>query len=153
MRVKNSIFFWVKFKNIINNRLRRFYLNTTYYNNKISKIGSKELVYKPNPSIINCIIKFKNKRNNINDFLLDTIWEGSFNNSNIQITWVEMGLRLQKKRSYHFSFVISNQIITFGGYNVEDDFLEIIEKFLQSSSPKEVEKATKVFFYLSNFAK
>ena len=76
MRVKNSIFFWVKFKNIINNRLRRFYLNTTYYNNKISKIGSKELVYKPNPSIINCIIKFKNKRNNINDFLLDTIWEG-----------------------------------------------------------------------------
>ena len=76
MRLKNSFFFWIKFKNIINNRLRRFYLNTSYYNNKISKIGSKELVYKPNPSIINCIIKFKNKRNKIDDFLLDTIWEG-----------------------------------------------------------------------------
>ena len=58
----------------------------------------------------------------------NTIWEGSFDKENNKITWVETGLRLQKKRSRHFSFVISNQIITFGGSDVDDDFVEIIEK-------------------------
>ena len=58
---------------------------------------------------------------------IDTIWEGSFDQLSNKISWVEMGLRLQKKRFRHFSFVISSQIIIFGGEIVGDDFVEIIE--------------------------
>ena len=75
---------------------------------------------------------------------LDTIWEGSFDKLN-KITWVEMGLRLQKKRSKHFSFVISNQIIIFGGYKVGDDFVEIIENNTLKQGPK-------VPFYLNTIS-
>ena len=67
---------------------------------------------------------------------LDTIWIGTFDVQENKISWVEMGLRLQKRRSGHFSFVISNQIIIFGGcgggfdsrtpYGVGEDFVEII---------------------------
>ena len=66
---------------------------------------------------------------------LDTISEGIFDKQNT-ISWVEMGLRMQKKRFYHFSFVISNQIITFGGSGVEDDFVEIIENNTLKQGPK-----------------
>ena len=68
--------------------------------------------------------------------ILDTIWEGSFDNLSNNITWVKTGLRLQKTRFKHFSFVISNQIITFGGRNVEDDFVEIIENNQLKQGPK-----------------
>ena len=67
---------------------------------------------------------------------LDTIWEGSFDRVSNEITWVEMGLRLQKKRFRHFSFVISNQIITFGGLGVNDDYVEIIENNGLKQGPK-----------------
>ena len=67
---------------------------------------------------------------------LDTIWEGSFDKLSNAITWVEMGLRLQKKRFAHFSFVISNQIITFGGLGVDDDFVEIIQNNTLKQGPK-----------------
>ena len=49
-------------------------------------------------------------------------------------------LRLQKKRSRHFSFVISHQIIIFGGCNGDDDeeedFVEIIEGSILKQGPK-----------------
>ena len=67
---------------------------------------------------------------------LDTIWEGSVEKENNKITWVEMGLRLQKKRYRHFSFVISNQIIIFGGYDVDDDFVEILQGNNLKQGPK-----------------
>ena len=47
-----------------------------------------------------------------------------------------MGLRLQKKRYHHFSFVISNKIIIFGGKYLDDDFVEIIENNTLKQGPK-----------------
>ena len=67
---------------------------------------------------------------------LDTIWEGSFDKPSNKISWVKMELGLQKKRTNHFSFVISNQIITFGGFNVDDDFVEIFENNKLKQGPK-----------------
>ena len=67
---------------------------------------------------------------------LDTIWEGSFDKLSNKINWVEIGLRLQKKRYLHFSFVISNQIITFGGVTFDDDFVEIVENNTLKQGPK-----------------
>ena len=48
-----------------------------------------------------------------------------------------MGLRLQKSRSCHFSFVISNQIIIFGGeFAGANDVVEIIEGNELKQGPK-----------------
>ena len=85
------------------------------------------------------LVTFNNKLFLIGGFdgsKLDTIWEGSFDKLSNEISWVEMGLRLQKKRSMHFSFVISNQIIIFGGSNVDDDFVEIIQNNKLKQGPK-----------------
>ena len=57
----------------------------------------------------------------------DKIWEGTLISNPFKIIWKELGFRLQKKRKGHFSFVISNTIIIFGGRNILDDFVEIIE--------------------------
>ena len=43
MKLKNSINFFKYFKNIINLELRKFYLNTSYYDGKISKLDTKNL--------------------------------------------------------------------------------------------------------------
>ena len=66
---------------------------------------------------------------------LDTIWEGRFDKLN-KISWVEMGLILQKKRSFHFSFLISNQIITFGGIVEGEDVVEILVENQLKQGPK-----------------
>ena len=75
---------------------------------------------------------------------LDTIWQGTIwkLGQNKRISWVKMCLRLQKKRSSHFSFVISNQIIIFGGHVEGEDFVEILER-------KELKQGPKVPFELN----
>ena len=77
MVLKNSLNFINGFFFYIGNQLRKFYLNSTFYNNKISKIDEKVLDYKPSLSILNCIIKYEKKKNNIEDFYLNSIWENN----------------------------------------------------------------------------
>ena len=59
-------------------------------------------------------------------YAFNNIWEGKFDSQKNEISWVDTGLRLQKKRRMHFSFVISDQIIILGGC-YGDDFVEIID--------------------------
>ena len=56
-------------------KTRNFYLNSVIYNRKISKINNKSLEYKPSPGLIDCIIKYKKRKNKIEDFYLNSIWE------------------------------------------------------------------------------
>ncbi len=59
-------------------RIRKVYLNSPIYNKKISKIDDKEIIYKPSQSILNCLIKINNKKYNIEDFSLNSVWQNSF---------------------------------------------------------------------------
>ncbi|MAV81124.1 MAG: hypothetical protein CMD12_04000 [Flavobacteriales bacterium] len=52
-----------KFRFSIFSKIRDIYLSSSFYNQKISKIIEKNLVYKPNPNIVDCIIKFNKKKN------------------------------------------------------------------------------------------
>ena len=61
----NSINFFKYFKNIINLELRNFYLNTSYYDSKISKLDKKNLIYRPNLSTFDSIIKYDKEKINI----------------------------------------------------------------------------------------
>ena len=47
MVIKNSLNFINEFFFYISNQIRKIYLNSNFYNNKISKIDNKVLEYKP----------------------------------------------------------------------------------------------------------
>ena len=74
MILKNSFNYINQFFFFFTNKTRNFYLNSIIYNNKISKTENKSLEYKPSPGLTDCIIKYKKKKNKIEDFSLQSIW-------------------------------------------------------------------------------
>ena len=54
MIFKNS---WIK--------LRTFYLNSNYYDKKISKVYFENLIYRPSPHLLSSVIKYQKKKFNI----------------------------------------------------------------------------------------
>ena len=61
------------------NQLRKLYLNSYFYDKKISKIDNKDLVYKPSPHLLSSLIKYQKKKFKIDEFSIDEIW----NNENL----------------------------------------------------------------------
>ncbi len=62
------------FFNIIN-QFVKFYKNSKFYDNKISKIYSTELVYEPSPHLLSALIKYQKKKIKIEDFSIDEVWK------------------------------------------------------------------------------
>ena len=60
-------------------QIRKLYLNSLFYNKKISKIDDKTITYKPRQNILNCIIKFDKKKTNIEDYSLNSVWKKGTN--------------------------------------------------------------------------
>ena len=58
MIIKSSFNQINEFFLLLSNHLRKLYLNSSLYNNKISKINDKDLQYTPSPSLLDCIIKY-----------------------------------------------------------------------------------------------
>ena len=56
------------------NIFRQIYLNSFLYNNKISKILSKNLEYKPSTHLLSSIIKIQTKKFDVKDFSLESVW-------------------------------------------------------------------------------
>ena len=75
MIFKNSLNYLTQFFFFFTNKTRSLYLNSNIYNKKISKIRNKNLEYKPSPSLLDCLIKYKKKKISIEDFSLNSIWE------------------------------------------------------------------------------
>ena len=44
------------------------------YDKKISKFYQTSLEYKPSSSLLHCLIKYDKKKNNIEDYSLNSIW-------------------------------------------------------------------------------
>ena len=63
MIFKNSFNYVNKFFFFINNKTRNLYLNSNIYNRRISKINDKNLEYRPNLSLLDCLIKYEKKKN------------------------------------------------------------------------------------------
>ncbi len=64
----------------ISKQLRKIYLNSKFYDNKISKINNEALIYKPSPHLLSSLIKYQKKKIKIEDFSVNEIW----NNKNIK---------------------------------------------------------------------
>ena len=81
MILRNSLNFIGQFLEKINNKFQNIYLNSNFYNKKISKIYKKDLVYKPSPHLLSSLIKYQAQKININDISIENLWE----NENIEI--------------------------------------------------------------------
>jgi len=56
------------------NQIRKFYLNSKFYDKKISKVNSNDLVYRPSPHLLSSLIKYQKKKFNIENFSFNEIW-------------------------------------------------------------------------------
>ena len=74
MVLKNSFNFINEFLLYSIDQIRKIYLNSTFYNKKISNIDDRSLEYKHSPSILSCIINYEKKKEKIEDFYLNSIW-------------------------------------------------------------------------------
>ena len=79
MILKNSISFINEFFHLSLNNLRKIYYNSNIYNKKISINENNTLHYKPSLSILSCLIKYEKKKNKIEEFNVESIWEKKVN--------------------------------------------------------------------------
>ena len=62
MHFKNSLNFINEFLYSSINQIRKLYLRSSIYNNKISRIEIRNINYKPSLTILSCLIKYKKKK-------------------------------------------------------------------------------------------
>ena len=75
MFFKSSLNYFNQFFFFIYKQIRNFYLNSKIYNKKISNISKKNLEYKPSPNLLDCLIKYKEKKIKIEDLYLNSVWK------------------------------------------------------------------------------
>ena len=80
MILKNPFNFINQFFKNIKKQIKTIYLNSNYYDKKISRIKFDNLVYKPSPHLLSSIIKYQKKKININNISNENLW----NNENIK---------------------------------------------------------------------
>ena len=124
--------------NILNNfklnflqKIRKLYLNSKFYNNKISKVKNKHLIYKPSPSLIDCLVKYKKEKYKIEDFQHKNIWinayisEKNFKKLNSFFWLFTLDLKSSNKITQD---VIEKWIDDNTNYNIKSWELDILSK-------------------------
>ena len=81
MILRNPLNFIIQFLKITSKQLKNIYLNSNYYDKKISNINNNNLVYKPSPYLLSSLIKYQAKKVNVNDIETENLW----NNKNFLI--------------------------------------------------------------------
>ena len=95
------------------NRIRSIYLNSNYYDQKISKVFNNNLIYKPSPHLLTSLIKYQKQKFRIEDFSVDKIWDKKninikdFNRLNNFYWFFSLDLKSSKKST---QLVIKNWI-------------------------------------------
>ena len=82
MHFKNSLNFINEFLYSSINQIRKLYLRSSIYNNKISRIEIRNINYKPSLTTLSCLIKYKKKKIKIEELDKDNIWENSQSDNN-----------------------------------------------------------------------
>ncbi len=83
-------------------QIRKFYLNSNFYDKKISKIDKKDFIYRPSPHLLSSLIKYK-KKIKIENFSIDEIWKSEnlnqkeFKNLNSFYWFFSLDLKSSKK--------------------------------------------------------
>ena len=80
MFLKNSLNLLNEFLYSSKSGIRKLYLKSSIYNNKISRIQFKNITYKPSLSILSCLVKYEKKKLKIEELDKDNIWENKLLN-------------------------------------------------------------------------
>ena len=131
MVLRNSFNFINEFFFYLINQTRKIYLNSTYYNKKISSIDEKSLDYKPSNSLFNCLINYEKKRKKIEEFYLHSIWsnnkikDNDYNKLHSFFWLFTLDLKSSKKitQSILLNWIESNQ-----KYNQKNWEIDILSK-------------------------
>ena len=120
MFLKSSISFIEEFFSLSLDKIRKVYLKSNIYNKQISIIENHTLGYKPSLSILNCIIKYE-KKNKIEDYYVNSIWEKKINSKDLKklhsFYWLfTIDLKSSKKITHS---IIQNWIDKNKNYNSE----------------------------------
>ena len=59
----------------INNHVRKIYLNSSFYDKKISRVYNKEIFYKPSPHLLASLIKYQTKKVDIQNITAENLWD------------------------------------------------------------------------------
>ena len=74
MILRNSLNFINQFASSTLKHIRNIYLNSSYYDKRISKIINDNLVYKPSPHLLSSLIKYQKKKINLEDISTNNLW-------------------------------------------------------------------------------
>ena len=131
MLFKNSSNYFGQFFFFISNYIKNFYLNSNIYNKKISKIPNRSIEYKPNPSLLDCLIKYEKKKIKIEDLYLNSVWtnknlmEKDYKNLHSFFWLFSLDLKSSKKITQS---VILNWIQENNNYNKKNWEIDILSK-------------------------
>jgi len=130
MLLKNSISLVIEFFYLTFHQIRKIYLNSSIYNKKISRHENYALLYKPSLSILSCLVKYEKKKNKIEDFYVNSIWEKKINDKDLKklnsFYWLfTIDLKSSKKITHS---IIQNWIEKNKNYNSDIWEIDILSK-------------------------
>jgi uncharacterized heparinase superfamily protein len=110
--------------------LNKFYLNSNFYDKKISKVKDIAFDYKPSPYLLSSIVKYQKKKYKIEDFALETIWQNTlefedYEKLNNFFWFFSLDLKSSKKTTQS---VINNWIDNNHRYNQKSWDFDITSK-------------------------
>ena len=94
----------------ISKQIRNIYLNSNYYEKKISKINNESLIYKPSPHLLSSLINYQTKKINVNDIVIENLWDKentnivSFKKLNNFYWFFSLDLKSSKKNTQKIIF-------------------------------------------------
>ena len=131
MILKSSLSYISEFFFYVSNKIRKIYLSSKLYNNKISKIDHKSLEYKPSSNLLDCLITYEKKKNKIEDYYLNSIWindeinEIDYNKLHSFFWLFSLDLKSSKKITQS---IILNWIDVNHNYNPKNWKIDILSK-------------------------
>jgi uncharacterized heparinase superfamily protein len=115
----------------LKNALRNFYLKSGIYNKKISKFNFTELEYSPSINLLNCLIKYKDKKIKIEDLYLNSVWDekklSQKDDKNLHSFFWLFSLNLKSSKKITQS-VIENWINNNNNYSYKNWKINILSK-------------------------
>ena len=85
MILRKLLNFIARFLENIKQQFRNIYLNSNFYDKKISKINNEELIYKPSPHLLSSLIKYQTQKINVDSISEENLWENeNINNDNFK---------------------------------------------------------------------
>ena len=81
MILRNPLNFISQFFINISKKLKNIYLNSNYYDKKISKISNNDLIYRPSPHLLSSLIKYQTKKINVDSISTENLWDNKNLNS------------------------------------------------------------------------